>query len=184
MVRSIVLLFMLSCSAHADDFRGYDWGTPYQQILKNELAPTVGKNQNMLLYADSIIGIDMALAYVFVNGQLSIGSYSSRENYANDNHHVRDYHALQGLLSEKYGEPVEVKEQWGNELYRDRPDQYGRAISVGHLILYSEWITDRTKVTLGCHGEKFDVSLAITYQDLSTLGQYLKDKESESKKKL
>jgi hypothetical protein len=67
------------------------------------------------------------------------------------------------LLSKKYGAPVSDKANWSQDLYRDNPKQWGRAVGAGHLILATAWGTPKTSIRLVCSGENFKIAVRVFY---------------------
>jgi hypothetical protein len=103
------------------------------------------------------------------------------EEHTNKNDFLADRKKLEDLLSEKYG-AVASKTYWKNDLYKDKPQDYGMAVSVGHMSMYSTWKTGGEEITLALRGDNFKIVLNIEYSSTKfSAVEDAKRKESESK---
>lgn len=165
------------------NFRKTKWGFSPESVKKSEDSePELEKNGN-LLYSDSVSGLRCLVAYVFADNKLVRAKYKVVEEHTNKNDYIYDFNALKSALSEKYGAQKEGDTLWKNSLYKDKPEHYGIAIGIGHLVYYAKWQTPDTDIAILLNGDNYEVSLAIEYSsrklsDLETAaqGKAVKDK--------
>ena len=106
-------------------------------------------------------------------------------SHSNENDYILDFNKLKEILTKKYGKPIEDERLWKNDLYRDDPQYWGFAISLGHLIYLATWetpatdTTDTTIITLLLNGENFEIMFCIEY--LSKNLHKLEEKAIEKK---
>jgi hypothetical protein len=147
------------------DFRQTRWGMTKTEVRAVEKAePTKDPaDDTYLLYRDSVASLPCTLAYVFANDQLVRALYVDDQEHANPNGYVSDYLHLKQVLTEEYGQPAEDEEVWSNDLYKDKPAEYGRAVSLGHLKRFTAWKTGTTEINIFLTGNQFKVDLSIDY---------------------
>jgi len=100
------------------------------------------------------------------------------EIHSNKSDFIQDYNNFNEILKKKYGEPLEDKRFWKNDLYKDDYSHWGMAISLGHLALYSKWETPHTAIISMLAGENFDIKCGVEYSS-----KKLKNLEEKSKEK-
>lgn len=145
------------------DFRKSKWGDSKAQVKSYETTAPVLEEDNMLMFAGKLSGIDVTIVYLFVNDQLVRAKYLFDAEHTNKNDYLIDYNTLRDLLITKYGEPGSSDVLWRNKLYQDSPEEYGTAISVGHLIYYCTWDLLNTEINMVLQGENFKISHQIEY---------------------
>lgn len=147
------------------DFRKTRWGMSRSEVLAAEEYDLhegekvfTSKTHHQLADFDAVIG------YVFTDDRLVRAGYIIDEKHTNRNDHIHDYTTLKKLLTKKYGEPIEDEVLWFNDLYRDDVEQWGTAVSIGHLNFYSQWDLEETMIMLLLTGENFDTNHKIEYK--------------------
>lgn len=89
------------------------------------------------------------------------------------------------MLIKKYGKTILDNDQkWFNDLYKDDYQQWGFAISLGHLSYNSSWRTPKTKIDLVLSGDNYEISLVIEYTSNQFKGMEEKMNEQEILNKL
>ena len=168
-----LLLGIINISAIAEEytFRKTTWGMSREQGKDTE-AKEIG-------YEGSILGLDCWIAYIFAEEKLVRANYSIDGEHSNKNVYIEDYYTLKTALSKKYGEPLEFEEVWKNDLYEDDPEDWGLAISIGHLTYMAEWKTLQTSIILSLSGDNYEINFQIQYRS-KELGE-LEDREKERK---
>jgi len=147
-------------------FRGVLWGMSMDEVKQREDAlrnSSVNQNENLLVYETSISGLDALLAYKFVTDKLVSTKYVLKEKYVSENSHLLDHSTLKGLLTKKYGRPIDEKTYWTRELYKDDPGRYGFAVSIGDLSYFTNWENKETEIALACYGENYSCNVIIEY---------------------
>jgi predicted RND superfamily exporter protein len=164
-------------------FRKTTWGMSQEEVKKSEsLVPS--EKDSFLSYKDSINGLDATLSYAFVDDKLAKAMYSIKETHTNKNDYISDYKDLKKLLTEKYGEPFEDNEIWSKSLYKNDPEEYGLAVSLGHLNYLTQWETEDTVVNLVLFGENYKITHTIMYESKNYSGEYDEKRKNTHKDKL
>jgi len=178
----IILLVTIVYGQTKSDFRSATWGMSKSEVMKLEKSKLAQEETNSLAYQTDLAGFSTIAGYIFAGNKLTRGKYVLLENHTNRNDYINDYKKLKGLLTKKYGDPEKDKTIWKNDLYKDDYEDWGMAISVGHLIYYTTWNTDRTEVTLILTGENYSISTVIEYEsvELSDVETELREKEKLS----
>jgi len=156
------------------DFRKALWGMTKETVRNCEKKDPVRDDKSTLIYRDTIMGLDMAVFYYFVNNKLVRSGYGVMEKHSNDNLYINDYKEIKNALIEKYGEPSEkwVNEKeykeivWLDDLYKDDPSRWGFAISIGDLAYQLIWITEETEVYLSLKGDNYKIQLLVSYKKI------------------
>lgn len=153
-----------SSNAQTNGFRGMDWGNSKEFIIQNEKLELKVKKENSIAYGGEISGSKFIIAYLFTsNNKLSRGKYISMENHSNKNKFISDFENLKEILTKKYGKPLEDNEIWFNDLYKNSYEDWGMAISVGHLSYSSRWETSDSGIVILLDGNNFKTRLAVEY---------------------
>ena len=86
------------------------------------------------------------------------------EKHTNKNLYINDYESLKEILTKKYGKPEIDKVIWKNDLFKSAKQDWGTAISIGHLEYFSSWETPTTYINLGLNGDNYKISLTLGYE--------------------
>lgn len=150
------------------DFRNCKWGMTREEVKKYETDISIFLDEKDIISATTKIGsTDFNITYYFNNNKLVKCAMVLTEKHSNENLFIDDYEDFQKLIIEKYGEPKQDKKIWNNNLYKDKPDDWGFAISLGDLTMLSQWLTDTTEVGLILNGDNYKITLGIIYQDIN-----------------
>ena len=148
------------------DFRKSKWGASRETVKKSEEATFLDETTDVLMYRDiKVAGLDASLGYVFKDSKLAQGIYSFTEKHSNDNLYIDDYNKIKKALTEKYGEGKE-NWSWDDDLFKDDEDNYGLAISAGHLEIVTRWVTEKSQIVLSLHGDNYEINLTLGYMDI------------------
>jgi len=170
------------------DFRKTVWGMTKETVKRTEKTKPFQEEENQLIYIDTIINLNMAVIYDFVDNKLVITGYAVMEEHSNENLYINDYKELKSVLVEKYGEPSDrgfddekySEIVWLDDLYQDTPSRWGFAISVGDLVYQSFWKTDKTEIAMRLSGDNYEIRLLIKY--FSKKLKHLEEKENKEEK--
>ncbi|TCL75197.1 hypothetical protein EDC14_1003129 [Hydrogenispora ethanolica] len=166
----LMLLFAVSSPSLAAgapldyDFRNTCWGMSKAEVASHESLAPLDLGGGELAYLTTIDGKNCLLFYSFHEDRLYLGGYLFLVEHTNPNDYISDYNSLKQLLDKKYGEAGQSGMDWRNDHYRENQNEWGRAVSLGHLLYYSIWETPRTEITMGLSGENHDVKLMIGYE--------------------
>ncbi|MDB6123625.1 MAG: hypothetical protein JWQ71_2618, partial [Pedosphaera sp.] len=187
--RLILLVLICYCSVSlgaADfDFRKARWGMSRAEVKATESEPPGDDtNPRLLLYKDNLDEFSVVVAYDFLDGKLTEGIYSLQDKHSNLNDHLEDYKRFKTLLTKKYGPSKENDETWSQNRYKDTPEKYGLAISLGHLKYRTTWETDRTQIAMVLKGENSEIRHLIFYKERATEKKRVEEIEKKALKKL
>lgn len=185
MRKAMLLLLLVLCvsslmaSAEDHDFRNVNWGMSEEEVKANETATWVMKiKEGVIAYKTKIAGFDAALYYEFVNDQLVNACYMFDIQHTNENDYIDDYEKLKTLLTKKYGSPISNDDMiWKDTLYQNKQDEYGFAVSIGHLVYLTKWETEDTLIDLHLSGDNYKIYLFISYTSKNL--KYLLEKKQE-----
>jgi len=121
---------------------------------------------DLLVYPQRLNDMDADAVFIFVADRLVRAKYMFQEEFSNENRYIEAYFRVKSLFAGKYGEPVEDRTIWRNDLYRDDPDDWGRAVERGDLTFLTSWATPQTQLALLLHGNNFESSLAVEYESV------------------
>lgn len=155
----------VSAASINPDFRNVAWGMSRDQVKTLETLPLDEERREGLSYYDfKIDNKECALIYLFTNAdELKSATYFFLSKHTTLNDYLDDHEDLRKLLIEKYGQPIEDGPHWTNKQYFEEPEQYGLAVSKGHVEFLSVWETDRTTIKLIIDGENYKIRLSIFY---------------------
>lgn len=188
---AIALLCLFAGAAWAQDSDGYDfrktkWGMTPAQVKASESTSPIDEGRAsqfdlIIVYSGSVANLNTRYSYHFINNRLVSAFYHFEESYINSNQYIEDYYKIKEILTRKYGSPTKDSTVWINDLYKDDPQNYGMAISIGHLVLQSDWQTPETDVRLTLRGENFQASVGVIYIDRKSkaLMESYKEKSEE-----
>jgi hypothetical protein len=149
------------------DFRKTRWGMNPSQVISSEGKKPASRDKKgsiaILGYSDQISGFPCSIIYVFVNDKLVRTKYVIKSQHINKNEYLSDYDKLMLSLSDKYGAAIGDNTYWKNDLFKDRPSDWGMAISAGHMAKYANWENSRTTIYLYLSGDNFEIEFGIEY---------------------
>ncbi len=148
-------------------------------VKKSEKDKLLNSAKHSLIFESRLLDMDCWSIYLFTQDRLTRTKYMVQEDHSNKNDYILDYRRFKAALSKKYGEPTQDKHHWRDDLYKDDYSDWGLAISIGHLQIYTEWNTPETSVFLSLMGDKFEVSLEVQYTSKEL--KILEKKASEEK---
>ena len=162
------------------DFRHSNWGDSRETVKKAEGQKALIDDDKIYAFDGKIAGMDCLVGFIFTNNKLTMAKYIFNEKHTNKNDYIQDYHDLVTLMTKKYGEPKWDEPEWKNSLYRKDRDDYGFAISLGHLTYSAAWENDETRITVYLYGENYEITLGVQYvsKRLENLSENVRDKES------
>jgi hypothetical protein len=176
----IVVLALISFTTFAQtDFRNSNWGDSSEKVRQSETTAIFkAKWDDAILYSTKLAGFEASLGYIFVGDKLVRANYDIREKHSNENEHISDYEKLKSLLIKKYGNATDDKVLWLNELYKDDHENYGLAVSIGHLAYYAKWEVGKTEIMILLNGDNYKIFSMIDYTgvDFKEYESKIKDK--------
>jgi hypothetical protein len=171
-----------------NDFRNVKWGMTISEVKKNETAkledPGTGEEPKIVAYSTKVNNLDVYVLYFFFRDKDNIErlvrtGYGFNEEHFNQNDYINDYHSVKKILIEKYGTPNIDKEIWRNDMYKDKRENWGFAVSLGHLVYVCQWVNKGTSISLGLSGDNMKIKHGMEYKGLDW--EYL-EKNAKAKK--
>ena len=155
------------------NFRETRWSMTRKEVRISEgkRKPILNPTEEEICYVDTINGKEFLVVYHFAGNKLISGAYALTEKHTNYNMYVEDYEEVKELLIKKYGKPEDkwfdgndYREMlWRNDLYKDDPDHWGLAISMGDLVFRLCWKTLDTYIMLQLSGDNYEINLIVAY---------------------
>jgi len=173
-----ILLFWYPSILYSQDFKTFYWGDSSAKIKSMEKSKLIlDGGDKLLTYESEISNLKPTLSYYFKNNKLSSVLYTFTEEHSNKNLYIEDYEKTKALLTEKYGEPSKVKEEWRSDLFKGDKQYYGLAISKGDLELNAIWKLDRTYIVCRIFGDNGNIDHGIFYSDKTNSSDKSDNKE-------
>lgn len=147
-----------------DDFKNYKWNlTTKEQVKKSENRNIYRETDNGLLYHFFIDAHECYLLYEFSNNLNEI-IYVINPIYQNPNDYIKYFSKIKELFNQNYGEPIQDEAKWNKNTYKNFPDQWGKAVSMGELYYHAQWLLGRTTVELLLRGRDNRIHLSASYR--------------------
>jgi hypothetical protein len=169
------------------DFRGAVWGMTRAQVIATEGNRPVRASQSggeiVLQYDASTLGaLNGRPIYIFAKDKLVRAKFLVEEEHTDQNEFIRDFHALETVLKEKYGKPNDERAIWEDDSTQDETKNYldqdratassilpsdrfvGLAVALGHLRLYTIREDGRTRVLHVLAGRDHEITHQVEYR--------------------
>jgi len=159
-------------------FRTTKWGMNKSEVITLEGEPSENIDGALFYNSKLVGGILGDIVYVFVNDALVRTKYNFKEDHSNKNEYLKDYAKIKNVLEEKYGEAYTDRNSWSKDLYKGDVQNYGMAVSVGHLIMQAGWLNLDTDILTSLSGDNFKISHIVQYSS-NALSSLEKSKEKE-----
>lgn len=164
----LILIFSFPVfAANKTDFRNVKWGMTTNEVIKSESLPLWTQEKNYLFYKTEISKLPCLLLYSFTNNKLYGAGYSFQQSHTNLNDHIYDFGEIKNLLTKKYGNPKDHQVIWKNNLYKNSEEDWGFAISLGHLEVFTTWETETSNIELELYGDNYEISHVLRYKSKS-----------------
>lgn len=163
-----------------NSFRGIPFGSTKQYVIENERVSlekqVVQGSVEMYFGTAYLTGKETLVTYNFIDNIFLQAMYILQAEHSNRNFYIDDYNQFKDLLIDKYGSPSAQDIVWNNRLYQDNIEDYGLAISIGHLKYYSQWKFDNGDVRITLDGDNYDTKLVLLY----TTSEYFDKRDKAS----
>jgi len=142
------------------------WGMSIEQVLELEGKPAVRENSNgieIIGYQKRVIDKDCLVGYLFADNKLFKTQYNFSENHFDKLMYLDDYEKVKSLVVQRYGEPEGEAVDWKDPQFKNDSNNWGTAISLGHVEYSSRWQTSESEIVLSLFKVQKDVILRIEY---------------------
>jgi hypothetical protein len=170
---AVMLIAALVASAYArkdpdHDFRKTRWGmSPAQVKLTEDTAPvsetTLPPYDLAISYKGKYEGYDAEIGYLFTDDKLVLAGYAITSKYSDPQQYIKDYEKLKGVLTAEYGKPAQDEKTWSEEPHTEKPEEFGKAVTDGKLILQSAWNMPETQIFLTLEGGNVNTIISELY---------------------
>lgn len=150
------------------NFRKTKWGMSPAEVKLTEKGKPVNEGplppyDLAVSYTGTFEGSDTETGYLFNADKLVLAGYAFTDRHSDNNLYIKDYEKIKGVLTEKYGLPAQDEQIWSDETYKDKPEEYGTAAALGHLVMQSSWTSPGTQIFLTLQGRDNNISLSALY---------------------
>lgn len=199
---SIFLAFFNTCIINAQDlpvapvqipkpgtsqgnsvFRQTTWGMSKDEVKNSEKLKLISGGPDRLFYKGIIYGMVTLVVYKFSKGKLSSGTYIFEEEHSNKNDYIDYYDKVKSSLVRMYDTPKEDRTDWKKDTFRNSPQNWGTAISVGFLEYLTYWETNKTKILLSLSGENDEVKFFLSYRSVEYASIEKDEQENDTQNK-
>ncbi|MDO9554981.1 MAG: hypothetical protein Q7J40_00155 [Atribacterota bacterium] len=166
------------------DFRKANWRMSKEEVKATEDKRPDLEDDTELVYKVKIGEDNFLCVYSFIEDKFYRSTYLFDETHTNKNLYINDYERLKEILTKKYGKPTIDKIEWRNDLFKNDKQDWGTAISIGHLEYRTLWMMlirlDIIEITLKLTGDNYEISLGILYRNdkLEKWAEQIKEKET------
>ena len=172
------LMWSTTAFSNEYDFRKTNWGMSMEEVAEAEDALELQYGDRPLpgeSYEAKVGGLDCYINYYYIGDKLARAEYEFNYEATLEYICVNNYRHLKEKLLEKYGKASEEEDIWIDDLYKDDPENWGRAIARNQLLSYAQWETPSTRITIILAGDEYgNIALKIKYRS-----QQIKELEEE-----
>ncbi len=172
------LTWSVTAFSNEYDFRKTNWGMSMEEVAEAENALELQYGESPLpgeSYETRVGSLDCYINYYYIGDKLTSAEYEFSYEATLEYLCINNYSHLKEKLVEKYGEPIRDKDIWIDDLYKDNPKNWGRAVTRNHLLRYAQWETPSTRITIILTGDEYgNIALKIKYRS-----QRIKEFEEE-----
>ncbi len=154
-------------TAVAADFREASWGMSLRDVLAlHEGEIPSDRRIGYVAYEAKLANLDVYIFYRFdEEGLLHQAGYQVAAIPEEGDAAIADYEQLNDLLRKRYPEAGEPEQNWRNRLFETKPDEWGRAVRVGHMSYEWTHTIQRTNISHTLSGNRREVSHILLYED-------------------
>jgi len=170
--RSVSLLTAAGCclamagAAHGADFRNAAWGMTLNEViaLHPQQLPA-DRRLNRIAFDGKLAGLDVLIYYRFdETGALAGAGYEIATQGRDDLAVIDDYQLLNTLLQQKYQDSQAPRLSWRNRIFEPKPDEWGRAVRIGHLTYDWSYSAERTDISHSLSGNRRSIQHVLRYE--------------------
>jgi len=163
------------------DFRKTNWGMSREQVKATERGEIISETEDEVDFMVPDFGDNFECGHFFLEDKLYRSTYLFTGKFTNKNNYINEYEKWKKILIEKYGKPKEdYGAKWWNDLYKNDKQNWGMALSLGHLVYATQWETTTTEIGIMLGGNNYQIYFGIFYESkkLKEWAKKLKEKET------
>ena len=162
------------------DFRKINWGMKKEEVKATERGKIVFETEDEVDFMVPDFDNDFKCGYMFLEDKLYRSTYLFIGKFTNKNDYIYEFEKWKEALIKKYGKPTLDKVVWKNDLYKNDKQEWGMAVSVGHLLYAGQWETPTTEIGIMLMGNNYKINLGIFYEskELKEWAKRIKEKEA------
>ena len=163
------------------DFRHTKWGMSKKEVKKSEKTSPEYDSDEALGFTETISGLSCRLIYLFVEDKLVKTRYHFTNTHTNMSDFFDDFSSIKDTLVKKYGSPSKDRTLWKNDTFEKNKNNWGMALGMGHVSMFSKWEMPSTVITLHLSGENMETTFGVEYLsvELSDLFNQAAEKRSQ-----
>ena len=147
-------------------FRNTSWGMSREEVIHTESAELVKESPEGLIYRTRLSKFPALAAYMFARERLVRAKYNLLIEHAAPSDYILDFEFVQTLLIRKYGASAKTHYHWIDDRYREDEHSWGKAVALGHLVLWDSWLLTGTEISLMLRSEEQRIALEIEYSSM------------------
>lgn len=165
------ILFVLPLVSFAEPFtfrNGITFGMSSSEVIEKEGEEPFGKSEYVLVYLNQKSAEENCnVSYMMENDRVKAILIDFLDKHTFDNEYIDDFNKVDASLQAKYGKTDQLNQyDWENDLYKDNPEEYGSAVSCGHLTIGSYWIVNGVKISHILQGDNYGITHGILYRPI------------------
>ncbi len=162
-----LMIWLTSMPVVAADFREASWGMTLRDVLAlHEGEIPADRRIGYVAYEAKLANLDVYIFYrLDEEGLLHQAGYEVTAVPEEGDAAIADYEQLNALLRKRYPEAAAPVQNWRNRLFESKPEEWGRAVRVGHMAYEWEHVIPRTKITHTLSGNRREMSHILMYED-------------------
>ena len=150
-------------------FRNTVWGMDREIVEQIEKGEIYDEYDNMITLYNTVVADYSARPFYCFDGDNKLWragyTFDAAKYYSSKNLCISKYEAIVRALTEKYGE-YEDKTWWGSDLYKDKPNKWDTALTIGDVEFVALWQTPDTEIWVKLYYD--DGIYLILYYDALT----------------
>lgn len=151
--------------AAASDFRDAEWGMTLRQVLAlhpGELP--ADRRIRYVAFDGKLVNLDVKIFYQFnSDGELFQAGYQFLTEDRLEAV-IGDYQRLNALLKKRYPESGDPVQSWHNRLFEDKPEEWARAVRIGHLDYLWQHTVSGSVIAHSLSGSRREISHLLSYE--------------------
>lgn len=176
---------MIPTASFSQDVRKLIWGMTREKVKETEGVHQYESDKtkdgfDYIYYIGKANGLECILAFYFVDNKLFRVRYLFTEKHSTKNLYVDDFVNVESTLEDKYGKAT-IEKSWTDDLYKDNFNDWGMALAIGHLTMYTSRNLEKTEIYHEVSGDNYDISHTLSFKSLA-LNEIVSKKAKEAKK--